>query len=61
MSDRCVCVCVCVCVSTLLTLLCVVWLKRSCAEVKRSTSRILAVIGEDRKTLAVGSLKPTVW
>lgn len=51
----------CACVCTLLTLLWLEMLKRSWAEVNRSTSRILAVIGEDRKTLAVGSLKPTVW
>lgn len=56
-----VCVRVRACVCTLLTLLWLEMLKRSWAEVNRSTSRILAVIGEDRKTLAVGSLKPTVW
>ncbi|TNN34374.1 hypothetical protein EYF80_055466 [Liparis tanakae] len=46
---------------TLLTLLCAVRLKRSWADMKRSTSRILAVTGEDRNTLAPASLKPTAW
>lgn len=49
------------CIRTLLTLLCCDRLKRSCAEVKRSTSRMRAVMGTvGRKTLALASLKPTV-
>ncbi len=46
---------------TLETLLWEVMLKRSCAEVKRSTSRILAVMGSAvRNTRASVSLKPIV-
>ena len=45
-----------------LTLDALLWVKRSWAAVKRSTSRILAVMGMDtRKTLASDSLKPRVW